>query len=451
MQLMAPNDFLRHTREYICRHSLLRPGAKVIVAVSGGADSVALLCVLCALGYDCVAAHCNFHLRGDESDSDMRHVERLTAAIGVDLYVKDFDVAARRSLTGESLEMACRGLRYAWFAELLDRDCAQAVAVGHHREDQAETFFLNLMRGSAITGLCGMRPRQGDVVRPLLERSRAEIEEYLRVSGLGWVNDSTNAACNFARNRVRNRLLPLLDSLFPGATDSILRSMSHLAENRELYVRAAAQFMAPYIVSDGEVDLGRLLADPQASLLLFEHLRPEGFSRTQTDDMLAAAVRGSSAVFHARGGSHSRALDHGILRRPHADVLSAPDAADVSLMHDVPEPVHIAVSRHDISEFRPVRDPNVMYIDARALEGAHRWQLRHRRHADRMRPFGMKGSRLVSDIMADARLSAAERTATWLLTRDDDVLWVVGIRASALFAVSPDTKTYLKLTYLPVS
>ena len=203
-------------KDAIERQGLLRPQGRVVVAVSGGADSVALLSVLLELGYDCLAAHCNFGLRGAESVRDMRHVESLADRLGVDLCVRDFDVAARRADTGESVEMACRELRYEWFYELVDRERAQAIAVGHHAEDQLETLFLNLLRGTGITGLRGMRPRNGHVVRPMLECTRAEIEDYLHTRGLDWVTDSTNASDDFTRNRLRNRLLPLVDELFDG-------------------------------------------------------------------------------------------------------------------------------------------------------------------------------------------------------------------------------------------
>lgn len=446
---MSHEIFIKKVENFIVRHSLLRRDAKIIVAVSGGADSVALVSALVDLGYDCTAAHCNFHLRGEESGRDMRHVERLAERLGIDLYVKDFDVAARRKLTGESLEMACRELRYAWFAELLDRDCAQAVAVGHHAEDQTETFFLNLLRGAGVAGLGGMKPRQGDVVRPMLETTRAEIEEYLRSCSLGWVTDSTNTSDDFARNRLRNRLLPLLEELFPGASEAIRHSMEHLRENAALYLRGASDAIAPYRSEDSQVNLAALASDPLAGLILYEHLRGEGFNRSQTDDMLRAATRGTGATFHAAGTRHSRAVDHGILRAPCAETESSPEAIDISPAHDIAEPVRIAVSRHPAAAFSPERDPRVMYLDVRALEGSPRWQLRHRLHADRMRPFGMKGSRLVSDIFAGARLSEAEKQAAWLLTRDGEILWAVGLRASALFSVGPGTKEYLRLEYIP--
>lgn len=445
---MSATTFIKKVSGYIDAHSLLRHDAPVVVAVSGGADSVALLSVLVESGYDCTAAHCNFHLRGDESTRDMRHVERLADRLGVDLSVKDFDVPARRHLTGESLEMACRGLRYEWFAELLDRNRAQAVAVGHHAEDQVETFFLNLLRGSGLTGLCGMKPRHDNVVRPLLECERREIEGYLHDRGLEWVNDSTNASDIFSRNLLRNRLLPMFEELFPGAGKAIARTMCHLREADTFYREATNRAVAPHCSDNGDTDLMALATSPHAGLLLYEFLRDEGFNRTQTDDMLRAASHGTGAVFHAAGGHHSRCVDHGILRTACADTSDA-DAADISLLHDIIQPIHITISRHSTDGFKPEGNRHVIYIDARALEGSHHWQLRHWRRADRMKPFGMTGTRLVSDIFAQNRLSAAEKRSAWLLTRDDKIIWAVGLRASALFTVGPNTNEYLRLEYLP--
>ncbi len=439
--------FTDKVTNFIDRHRLLSPGDTVVVGCSGGADSVALLCVLHALGYRCVAAHCNYHLRGEESNRDMRHVEALAGRLGVDLCVRDFDVDARRASTGESLEMACRELRYAWFEELADRERAAAVAVAHHREDQAETFFLNLLRGTGLRGLGGMAPRRGRVVRPLLDCTRAEIESYIHALGESWVDDSTNAGCDFARNRLRHRLLPLLDELRPGAVEYVVAAMERLREAGSFVADAARAAVERHTAPDGSTDLRALAREPHAAYVLYEYLRGEGYRRPQTDDMLRAAAGGGAAEFRGGSGTHRRAVDHGMLRPATADTsaMQGDAAIDIDIARGVVSPVRIVVSRHPVTDFRPERDPSVMYLDASALDGSPCWQLRHRRRGDRMRPFGMKGTRLVSDIYAQARLSEADKRAAWLLTRDGEIIWAPGLRASAHFAVGPGTRQYLRL------
>lgn len=441
-------DFELKVSEYIRRHSLLRPEGKVVVAISGGADSVALLAVLTALGYDCVGAHCNFHLRGEESARDMRFTEDIAARLEVDLYVKDFDVAARQRLTGESLEMACRELRYKWFYDLLDRDYSQAIAVGHHREDQVETFFLNLLRGSGVTGLAAMRPRNGHVVRPLLEVSRAEIEDYLKKRGLSWIKDSSNDSTAFARNRLRNIVIPTLEQEFPGAVEGILRSVGHLRENEDIYTKAIPLMLTPYMLADGSIDLASLgqLEGSRGATLLFEALRPEGFTRQQTDDMLACASRhGGSFLAHR---NHLRDVDHGILRPAHNADPVPNDVVEVNLIREIFHPIHIRITHHHISEFRPERSPRVAYLDERVLSGKHQFTLRHWRRGDRMTPFGMNSDKLLSDIFASHHLSGCDKEQIWLLRRDDTILWAVGLRASAHFAIGPSTKNFLRLEVL---
>lgn len=441
--LCSVDIFERKVRDYIRREGLPEAPERLVVALSGGADSVALLAVLTALGYDCVAAHCNFHLRGNESTRDMHHAEAVSGILGTDLCVKDFDVDARRRATGESIEMACRELRYIWFGDLIDRLGARAVAVGHHREDSVETFFINLLRGSGLGGLAGMKARHGHVIRPLLECSRSEIEAYLHRRGLSWVDDSSNAGDDFLRNRLRHKLLPVLDEISEGALDGVLRSMSFMAENKAFYNRAVERRAEAYRDRDtGDIDLNALYLDPDAGLLLYEMLRNEGFSRQQTDDMLGAAAR-SGGVFIA--GSTSRSLDHGYLRAPRAAGKVTAGAVDVSLLRDIITPVHIEITRHDVSSFKPERDCRVIYIDERALAGEPRWQLRPWHRGDRLEPFGLEGSRLVSDIFADARLDAASKQQAWLLWRDDKLMWVVGRRASRHFTVGTSTRRYLKL------
>ena len=203
---------LRRVLKYIRDNALLSSGARVLVCVSGGADSVALLDVLKRGGYDCVVAHCNFHLRGEESDRDEAFVRRMCE--GLPLYVRDFDTRAYAADTHQSIEMAARELRYQWFQELASSLDCEAIAVAHHQHDQAETLLLNLKRGAGLRGLCGMRPKSDNpaggvipVIRPLLCTTRDYIEHYLRdIRKLAWVDDSTNTDTAIARNAVRAQL-----------------------------------------------------------------------------------------------------------------------------------------------------------------------------------------------------------------------------------------------------
>lgn len=441
---MIESSFVESVGAAISAHRLLVSGKPVIVAVSGGADSVALLVALCALGYECVAAHCNFHLRGEESNRDMRHVQQLCSRLGVDLYVRDFDVEARRNATGESVEMACRELRYAWFADLLDKQRAQAIAVAHHREDNVETFFLNLMRGSGIAGLAGMKPCNGYVVRPLLSMSRSDIEAYLAAEKIEFVTDSTNAQNDYARNKLRNVIIPSLVEQFPNSLSGILASMAYLGDNKSLYDAMVKEKAARYFVGN-KIDLRELTAAEGecARMLLFEMIRPYGFNMAQAYGMLNGLGR-SGQLFVS--GESAFSLDRGVLSLESSSIVGVKDDETiVSLERDILSPVHIVISEHQIADFRPERNQNVAYFDADMLNGNAIYAIRHWRRGDRMAPYGMNGTKLISDLFASAKYGAKEKRNAWLLTRDGEVIWAVGLRASRLFSLKPETRRYLRL------
>lgn len=447
MDATVRHQFANKLRRAIEYNRLLRPGAPVLVAVSGGADSVALLSGLLDCGFDCVAAHCNFHLRGAESMRDMRFVESLCARLAVNLFVRDFDVAARTQATGESTEMACRSLRYAWFDSLIDRERAQAIAVGHHREDNVETFMLNLLRGTGPAGLCGMRPRNGCVVRPLLDFTRAEIESYLEACGLSYIVDSSNASDAYRRNRLRNTILPTLEDAFPGAVAAIERTMANISDSQLLYTALVDERSRRYL--DGStIQLGELIdseQSPIARMLLFEMLKPEGFNMAMVDDILKSANR--SGLTFRSPQHHTRELSRGRLTLRDGRLMRAGKAVSVKLLRDILTPVHITVERVDVSRFRPERNANVAYFDARLADG-EALTLRPWQRGDRIEPFGMNGSRLVSDLFSDAKYSAEQKRRAWLLCQGDTILWVVGLRSSRHFAVGPGTKEFIKLTFV---
>ncbi len=441
---MTPHPLLQTIREFISRNSLLAAsGRPVVVALSGGADSVALLSVLAESGYNCVAAHCNFHLRGEESNRDMRLCQALCRKLGIELCVRHFDVEERQKATGESVEMACRSLRYEWFHSLLDDRHAQAIAVAHHRQDNEETFLLNLLRGSSITGMTGMKPKNGFVERPMLDATREMIEDYLACRGLDFVVDSSNLTNTYLRNRLRHIVLPALREACPDADRGILATMEYLNRNREFYEQQMRRLATQYRDGDKINLKGLISGEPYARLILFEMLRPMGFNITHVDNILASAGE-SGRKFVAKDCrlELSRGELHVVRQRMPEESAGE---TEVSLLCDILAPVHISITEHDISEFKPRRDPKVAYLDAEILSGNHTFTIRGWRRGDRLQPYGMESTRLVSDIMSDARLTAGEKRDVRILTCDGKLLWAVGLRTSAHYTVTPRTRKYLRL------
>jgi len=400
---------------FIAAEGLLTPAAKVIVGLSGGADSSALLAILCRLGYECVAVHCHFGLRGPEADRDLEHSRALAARLGAAGFREvRFDTRAYMRANGVSAEMACRDLRYGFFEELRREAGAEAVAVGHHREDNVETFFLNLLRGSGIHGLRAMLPKRGNIVRPLLMTPKAELLDYLKSEGIGYVTDSTNASNSFRRNRLRNVILPALDREFPGATGAIARSIELLRRNEELY-----DSMLP-----GRVDS----LEGVTATLLHEWLAPYGFNSDQC-----------ARIIEAVSGASFASPSHRLTVCPGRKYSLAP----IDRLPERPHLVGEIIGRPE--NFRP--EAGVLYMDADAPGPQPAWELRPWRPGDRMVPFGMTGSRPVSDLLADAGIPADRRTESYVLTLDGRIVWAVGVRASALYPVTEKTNRIIVIRH----
>lgn len=431
-------NFKNDVAAYILRHNLLpdRGNAPVVVALSGGADSVALLDVLCLLGYTCVAAHCNYHLRGAESDRDEAHARVIARERGVSLEVKHFDVEGYRlSHPGLSVEMACRELRYEWFAELLARYNGAAVAVAHHRDDQVETFMLNALRGTGVRGLAAMRPKRDIVIRPLLDISRERVEEYLRCRGVDFVVDSTNLESEFKRNKLRNLVLPVLRSEFPSACSTIAATTGYAAEASDFIGEMVSRIREDSMTDRG-LDIRRLVSKypDRASFILFEIFKDDGMDRSVAESIIKAS-HGSGQRF-----GKDLVLDHGFLARPSGAVMG--DAVVSRSLTDFPQ---LCVEHLSIDQFNPKADRSALYLSDVALSGDPIWTLRPWRRGDRISPYGMRGSKLVSDIFSDLHMSVSEKERTLVLLRDDIVIWVAGIRASRHFAVTPLDRSFIKI------
>ena len=412
----------KQVAQYIAHEHLLEPDGKVIVALSGGADSVALLLLLGELGYTCEAAHCNFHLRGEESDRDERFVRHLCEERHIPLHVVHFDTARHAAGQHVSIEMAARELRYTWFEELRRKLDAQAIAVAHHADDSIETFLLNLMRGTGINGLRGIRPRNGHIVRPLLCLNREDILRYLEHCGQTYVTDSTNLQDEYTRNKIRLNLLPLMQEINPSVRRSILRTAAHLDEAATLYNIGIAEARERVLCPEG-IRIAALLKEAEPQALLHEILHPLGFNEAQTDDIFRSLDGQAGKAFESE--SWLVVKDRDLLLMQDKQTMSRPPQLEMTEVELTPD-------------FIIPRDRQTACFDTSKLH--HALTLRLWQTGDTFVPFGMKGRKKVSDYLTDRKYSLLQKQRQWVLCCGEDIAWLVGERTDNRFRVDEHTR-----------
>lgn len=405
------------------------PSGKYILALSGGIDSMVLADLLLKSKTDFVLAHCNFHLRGEESDGDEQFVREFAERNGLTLYVKQFDTLGYAKDHSLSIEMAARELRYAWFEELRQELGCDKIAVAHHADDQLETFFINLLRGAGIRGLKGMRPVNGNIIRPLLDKSREEIHQYAIENGIKWREDHTNAETQFLRNKIRHELLPVIDSISKEGRASILKSISHLASENELYRELVDEKLFQIVKKDDEVQKTSHLS-PLTPQLLFEWLRDYGFNSDQVH-FIYEAMNGQPGTSFFSPTHRVTVERNGLELTP----LCQQTESSVRLTYE-------QISKEDC--FALDKSPGVAQLDYDKL--TFPLKLRIWQAGDRFYPLGMKGSRLLSDFMKDLKLTTRQKEECQVLTTaKDEIVWVVGRRVDERFKVTDKTKTILKI------
>lgn len=402
---------------------------KVLVALSGGADSVALLRVLLHLGYRCEAAHCNFHLRGEESMRDEAFVVSLTEKLGVRLYRTDFDTEAYAAAKGISIEMAARDLRYEWFGNLREEIGAEVIAVAHHRNDSVETLLLNLVRGTGINGLRGIRAVNGRVVRPLLCVDRNEILSYLERLGQNFVTDSTNLQDNFTRNKIRHQVIPVLETINPSAVEAMADTAARLSEVAEIYGKAMEAAVARVVTDGISLDAEALWHETAPKSVLHEVLYPLGTNVSQQRDIYRCLRSGESGkVFYT--ATHMLLVDHGRLCwKPKETVERKPvlkwELVEVDDSFVVPKDIAVAC------------------LDADKINGA--LTLRRWRSGDRFVPFGMTGFKSVRNYLRDRKQSLFDKERQLVVCSGDDIVWVVEERTDNRFRVTSETRKVLRI------
>lgn len=427
-------DTLRTVRHYASAHHICRTGDTIVCGLSGGGDSVALLLLLREMGVTVHAAHCNFTLRGDESDRDEKFVRSLCQRLDVPLTVERYatrELAAKRH---EGIEATARALRYDFFERLRRQIHATDIAVAHHRDDNVETMLLHLVRGTGLAGLAGMRPRNGHVVRPLLCVSHQDLLTYLHTVGQDYVTDSTNLVADCDRNRIRLHVLPLLRTLNSAADANMARTMDNLAAAQTICQRAINDMTARCTMDDGTVSLESLRSTPAPLAVLHAVLAPYGFSRSQEQDILRAASRTGATFCTA---THTAFIDRGrLIVRTNEERHGGSDNADGRIV-DFDDVLEVSVEERT-REFVIDRAADVAQLDADRLH----IPLTVRRVAvgDRFVPLGMSGSRLLSDFLTDLKLTRDERAAQLVVLSGTTIVWVVGRRIAHSVRVTDNTR-----------
>lgn len=430
---------LDKVKRYITDNKLFEQSDKLLVGLSGGADSMALLNVLIELKYDCFAAHCNYHLRGEESDKDQLYVEDWCNFKNIPLITVDFDTTKYAADNKISIEMAARELRYGWFERVRKEHDADYIAVGHHLNDSIETFLLNLIRGTGISGLSGIAPKNGRVVRPLLSVSREEIEEYLDGKATNFRVDSTNLEDIYTRNFVRLNLLPSLEKINPSINDAIARTSKNLSEVEKVY-RHVMEKDIKEVLLDNVIDIVKLRQTISPQSVLFEILFPLGFSPSSIEDVLDSIDATPGKVFYSP--SHRLIKDRIFFL---IDKLSTNEVENRTFTINKGN-THIDLPLDMCFDVKPypvdiTKSPKYLYLDADLITYPlvlRKWQL-----GDWFVPFGMKGRKKLSDFFSDQKFSIKDKEDVWILVSGEDIVWVVGHRSDDRFRVTPKTKNVL--------
>lgn len=446
---MLSKLFLNKVSRFIETHRLLDKGRKSIVALSGGADSVALALTLRALGYDVEAAHCNFHLRGGESDRDEKFCVEFCKTNDISLHIVHFDTLSFARLHKISIEMAARNLRYSYFNNLLADIGATSVSVAHHRDDSVETVLLNLIRGTGIHGLTGIAPKNGNVVRPLLCVSRQEIEDVLSLAGQSYVTDSTNLVDDVVRNKIRLDILPLMRGINPSVGESIARTAERVGEAARVFDDVMKKAVDDVVIcrDNGvlKLSLEALKSAPSSEYVLFSILKGYDFTPSQIEQIHGAAFSDPGRVFASH--SHRLLVDRGCII-----VEPAPDSAMRSMR--IPEEgLYVYDDNHkfkverrgavSVDEIRT--SPGSLYADISDV--VFPLTVRPVKAGDRFVPFGMKGSKLVSDYLTDRKMSLFDKQRQLVVTDSAGrILWLVGLRADNRCRVTPSTTSVLAIT-----
>ena len=425
---------IKRIQQYITNKNLFSKDNHLLLAISGGADSVCLFFVLKELGYNIELAHCNFNLRGKESDKDERFVKELANKYGVKSHIKYFETQEYANKQKISIQMAARDLRYKWFDELLADNNLDFVITAHHKDDNIETFLINLIRGSGINGLCGIKAKNKNVIRPLLQISREEIERYLNRKNIKFCNDSSNTDVKYQRNKIRHQLIPLLKEMNPNIQQIITDEIFVLDRTRKVYQQRIDLIRERFLMhKDGvyKLNISDLIELEYLEIFLFEILNPFGFF--EIDQIIKAMHCQSGKQFFS--DSYQLIIDReeiiiSLLEKNEEEI----EILEIEAEIQIPLSIKFITS----SDFSLVKNPNIAKLDFDKL--SFPLKLRKWQNGDKFKPLGMRNFKKVSDFFIDKKYSLLDKQKQWILCSKDSIVWIIGNRIDDRYKIDTNTK-----------
>jgi len=432
---------LKQFKRYISSQKLFTRKDKILLTVSGGIDSVVMCELFYLAGLQFGIAHCNFQLRGQESDVDEQFVKELAAKYSVPFYVHHFNTLDIASEMSVSIQMAARQLRYDWFEELAETEKYQYYATAHHQNDEIETFFINLLRGTGIAGLHGILPKQNHLIRPLLFTSRGKIEKFAEDNQLKYREDSSNSSIKYLRNAIRHKIIPEFKHLAGDFEKVMIETIEKIRDTEVVFNEMLEIKRKEIVVHNNStvfINIEKLMAISPLKIYLFHFLSPFGFNNETIESLILTLDDISGKQFFS--STHRLLKD-----RENLIITEISNSCPINVVYRIEEtdtqmaePLMLDFRITTDSEMIKINpDKNLAYLDFDKLKFPlylRKWQ-----HGDYFFPFGMRGKKKVSDFFTDQKFSIIEKENTWLLCSADDIVWVVGWRIDERYRLTTKT------------
>lgn len=431
---------LHSFQKFISDLDLFNANDRVLLAVSGGIDSIVMCELFHQSNFHFGIIHCNFKLRGAESEEDKKFVQAVAKKYDVPFYCKSFETSGFSEKSGISIQMAARKLRYEWFEDIRKKENYKAVAVAHHKDDEVETLLINLVRGTGIAGLHGILPNQEHLIRPLLFSNRAEIEAFAKVHELIYREDSSNLETKYTRNKIRHKVIPVLKEINPHLEETITNNIKKIRDVESIFKAAIYEKRKEIFIFENNkiiLPIEKLKQLNPLKTYLFEFLKEYHFNAHVIEEIIES--------FDSISGKHFFSATHRLLKdREHLILTEIREFTDKLFyiseeQRSIGFPVQLTLKKIAITpDFRIQKSPAYAFLDEELLLFPlvlRRWQ-----EGDIFVPLGMKTKKKLSDFFIDNKFSLAEKEDTWVLVSGEDIVWIIGYRIDERYKITAKTK-----------